>query len=108
MDQDQQSAMNRQAGAEVISARATALGSEIGAVIVKCVWDLGTDCRLQYAHRLDIFTEEKTVRLYFADVELTTTGNAARAKRIDERLRGAVAQLLSLTPGPTYSTRGAK
>ena len=105
MDQDHKATINRQAGAEAISARAIAIGSEIGAIIVKCDWDLGSDSRLQHAHRLDLFTDAKSVRLYFPDVELTTTGNAARTKRTEERLRSAIAQLLSLSRAPTYSTQ---
>jgi len=105
MDENKKAETDRQAGAEAISATAIAIGNEIGAVIVNCIWDLGTDSRLMHAHRLDLFTDTKSVRLFFADVELTTTGNVARAKRIEERLRTAMAQLLSLPRAPTYSTQ---
>lgn len=103
MNPDCNAKIDRQAGADAISAKAIAIGMEHGVVISKCVWDLGQDYTLQHAHRLDLFTETKTVRLYFPDVELTTTGNEGRAKRTENRLQSAIVQLLSLTPSPTYS-----
>lgn len=105
MDQTNRHRIDRQAGADAIAARAVALGSEHGIAVVKCTWDLGQDVALQHAHRLDLCTDTRTVRLYFPDIELTTTGNEARCKRTEERLRSAVAQLQALPPAPTYSFR---
>jgi hypothetical protein len=96
--------IDRLAGAEAISAKAIAIGNEDGVVISRCVWDIGEDFGHEHAHRLDLFTETKTVRLYFPDVELTTTGNIARAKRTEDRLRNAIAQLVPRSPSPTYGT----
>lgn len=95
--------IDRLAGAELISAQAVAIGAEQGVVIAECIWDIGEDLGHEHAHRLDLVTETKTVRLYFPDVELTTLGNESRAKRTENRLRNAVAQLLSHPPRPTYT-----
>ncbi|HEY8606740.1 MAG TPA: hypothetical protein VIM12_06480 [Noviherbaspirillum sp.] len=103
MDQSQQHRRERQAGADAIAARAVEIGRECGVDIARCTWDLGQDFGLQHAHRLDLFAETKTARLYFSDIELTTPGNDMRAKRIEERLRSAVAQLLAQPPAPTYA-----
>jgi len=105
MDQDGNTKIDRQVGAEAISARAIAIGRENGVVISKCVWDLGKDFKLQHAHQLDLSTEAKTVRLYFPDVELTTVDNEARTKRVEQRLHSAVAQLLSRPASATYTYR---
>jgi hypothetical protein len=105
MDQERNERIDRLAGAEAISARALAIGMESGVVISKCVWDIGEDFGLQHAHRLDLFTDMKTVRLYFPDLELTTSGNEARTKRTEDRLRSAIAQLSSGPPSPTYAYR---
>jgi hypothetical protein len=105
MQQNHHASINRQAGADALSAKAIAIGQEKGLSIVKCEWDLGQDFGLQHAHRLDLFTETKTVRVYFPDLELSTTGIESRLKRSEERLRSAVAQLLSVPPAPTYSFR---
>jgi len=105
MQERHQATIDRQAGAEALSAKAVAMGLEKGLSIVKCEWDLGQDFGLQHAHRLDLSTETKTVRVYFPDLELSTTGNESRLKRSEERLRSAVAQLQSLPPAPTYAFR---
>lgn len=80
------------------------IGMENGVTISECVWDIGQDFGHEHAHRLDLSTATKTVRLYFPDLELTTSGNNARKKRTEDRLRKAVAQLLPLSPSPTYAT----
>jgi hypothetical protein len=103
MDQNRNMKVDRLAGAEAISARAIEIGRENGVAISKCIWDLGQDFTLLHAHRLDLFTETKNVRLYFPDVELTTTGNDSRKKRTEDRLHSAIAQLLLLPPSPTYT-----
>jgi hypothetical protein len=105
MNQESKTRSARQAGAEAISRLAIAIGAENDVNISKCVWDLGEDFGLQHAHRLDLFTETKTVRLYFPDLELTTSTNDARKKRTEDRLRSAIAQLASKPPAPTYAYR---
>jgi hypothetical protein len=97
--------IDRMAGAEAISARAREIGAENGVVISECVWDIGEACGLQHAHRLDLSTSTaQTVRIYFPDLELTTLDNDSRKMRTEQRLRGAIAQLLPRSPAPTYST----
>lgn len=105
MEQTQQEGQVRQAGADAIAARAVALGAESEVIITKCVWDFGQDYRLAHAHRLDLFTDTGSVRLYFPDAELTGADNVARARRTEERLRSAVAQLVARPPAQTYSFR---
>ncbi|MFL9878106.1 hypothetical protein PQR63_06940 [Herbaspirillum rhizosphaerae] len=94
--------IERSAGAAAISAKAMAiaLGQEVQ--IVDCVWDIGADLTHEHAHRLELVTAEKSVRVYFRELELTTADNASRGKRIDERLQRAIAQLLQRAPAPTY------
>jgi hypothetical protein len=104
MNQQATIKIDRMAGAEAISARARAVGTEHGVVICDCVWDIGQSFELQHAHRLDLSTPTKTVRLYFPDLELVTSGNDARTRRTEERLRRAIAQLLPRSPSPTYAT----
>ena len=106
MNQELNIKIDRLAGAEAISARAREIGLENGVIISGCVWDIGQSGELQHAHRLDISTETKTVRIYFPDQELSTSGNQVRKKRTDDRLRDAIAQLLPRTPVPTYATSG--
>jgi hypothetical protein len=96
--------IDRSAGAEAISARAKEIGKEMGVIISECIWDLGKDFKLQHAHRLDLSTATKTVRLYFPDLELTTSGNDARKERTEDRLQRAIAQLLPNSPSSTYAT----
>jgi hypothetical protein len=107
MDQESNINIDRLAGAEAISAKAIAIGKENGVVIFQADWDIGKDLTHQYAHRLDLFTATNTVRLYFPDVELTTSGNAAREKRTKDRLQDAIARLLPRQPSPTYGTSAA-
>ncbi|OGB25465.1 MAG: hypothetical protein A3I66_15585 [Burkholderiales bacterium RIFCSPLOWO2_02_FULL_57_36] len=104
MNQEVSMKIDRLVGAEVISARAREIGVENGVVISECVWDIGQSIELQHAHRLDLSTASKTVRIYFPDQELSTSGNEVRKKRTDDRLRGAIAQLLPRSPAPTYAT----
>jgi len=103
MNKESNMRIDRQAGAEAISAKAIAIGMEHDVVISECVWDMGDDLGHEHAHRLDLVTSTKTVRLYFRDLELTTSGNESRTKRAEDRLRRAVAQLLSRAPLPTYT-----
>jgi predicted TPR repeat methyltransferase len=95
----------RMAGADAISAKAIAIAAEQDVLIAECVWDIGTDFAHEHAHRLDLITATKTVRLYFRDRELTMAANDSCAKRIDDRLRRAIAQLHSRTPAQTYTFR---
>ncbi len=95
----------RLAGADAISARAIAIGVELGVPITECVWDIGQDLTHEHAHRLDLMTATKSVRLYFRDRELTASDNTSCTKRIEDRLRRAIAQLLSRPPEPTYAFR---
>jgi hypothetical protein len=101
----QERSIDRMAGAEAISAKAKEIGAEYGVVISECTWDIGKDFSLQHAHRLDICTEAKTVRLYFPDLELTTSGNDGRAERCEDRLRRAISQLSALSGSATYTFR---
>ena len=103
MHNDSNTAIDRLAGAEAISAKAIAIALDNDVLISECVWDIGEDLGHPHAHRLDLATATKTVRLYFPDLELTTSGHEARTKRTEERLRRAVAQLFSLPPVPTYT-----
>ncbi|MGH8809779.1 MAG: hypothetical protein ACREX0_18045 [Noviherbaspirillum sp.] len=105
MNQQRDTTIDRLAGAEAISAKARAIGMENGVLISDCVWDIGEDFTHQHAHRLDLFTATNTVRLYFPDLELTTSGNDARKKRTEDRLSSAIAQLAPRSPAPTYAYR---
>jgi hypothetical protein len=96
--------IDRLEGAEAISAKARDIGKESGLVISECIWDIGQDFNLQHAHRLDLQTATSTVRIYFPDLELSTTGNEARRKRTEHRLLSAIAQLVPRTPTPVYAT----
>jgi hypothetical protein len=96
--------IDRLEGAEAISARAREIGIENGVVIIECVWDIGQSVELQHAHRLDLSTATKTVRLYFPDSELATSGSETRKNRTEDRLRRAISQLLPRSPSPTYAT----
>jgi hypothetical protein len=95
----------RMAGADAISAKAIAIAAEQQVLIVECVWDIGTDLDHEHAHRLDLVTATRTVRLYFRDRELNMPGNDSCARRIDDRLRRAIAQLQSHPPAQTYTFR---
>lgn len=95
--------IDRMAGAEILSAKARAIGLEQGVLIGECTWQIGDDLDHQHAHRLDLLAADKTVRLYFPDLELTTSGNASRARRSEDRLRDAIAQLLPRSPAATYT-----
>lgn len=103
MNKDSNMRVDRLAGADAISAKAIAIGMEHDVVISECVWDIGEDFRLEHAHRLDLITATKKVRLYFPDLELTTSGNESRKKKTEDRLHRAVAQLVSRSPSPTYT-----
>lgn len=105
MKQEHDPVTDRQAATEIISARAMEIGNERGIAITQCVWDIGQDLGHPHAHRLDISTEAKSVRLYFPDIELTSIENEVRRKRIEDRLNKAIAQLLSRVPSATYSYR---
>jgi hypothetical protein len=96
--------IDRLAGAETISARAREIGTENGVTITDCIWDIGQSVELQHAHRLDICTDGKSVRLYFPDLELSTSGDNGRQKRTENRLRDAIAQLTPRSPSRTYAT----
>lgn len=97
--------IERSVGASAIATEAIALAAAQDVTIVECVWDIGTDLTHEHAHRLDLVTASKSVRVYFPELELTTSGHAYRSKRITERLQRAIAQLLQRAPVPTYSFR---
>jgi hypothetical protein len=97
--------IERSVGASAIATEAAALAVAQDVVIVDCVWDIGSDLTHEHAHRLDLVTADKSVRVYFPELELTTTGHAYRSKRITERLQRAIAQLRPRAPAPTYSFR---
>ncbi|HJV84955.1 MAG TPA: hypothetical protein VJ698_05730 [Noviherbaspirillum sp.] len=109
MNKDSSMKIDRSAGAEVISAMAVAVGAKLGVAVSGCVWDMGADLSHEYAHRLEISTATNTVRVYFPDLDLTTSGNtsrkeASRQERIEDRLHRAVTQLVTRVPAPTYMT----
>jgi hypothetical protein len=93
----------RMPGAEVISARIKIIGREAGLKIERCDWDIGEDFGHTYAHRLDVFAESGTVRLYFTDLELMTSNNEARRKKTETALQNAIAKLASASRAPTYN-----
>jgi hypothetical protein len=95
----------RMAGADAISAKAIAIGAEQQVLIAECVWDFGTDLTHEHAHRLDLVTASRTVRLYFRERELNMVDNESCDRRIDDRLRRAIAQLQSHPPAQTYTFR---
>ena len=95
--------IDRSVGAEAISAKAHAIGAELGIAISKCAWDFGTDLSHEYAHRLDVNTATSTVRLYFSDLDLTMSGIESRKERVEDRLRRAIAQLVTRVPASTYT-----
>jgi len=95
--------IERSVGTAAVAAQAQALALDAGVQIVDVVWDIGTDLTHEHAHRLDLVTADKSVRLYFTELELTTSGHPARSKRIDERLQRAIAQLPQRTPAATYT-----
>jgi hypothetical protein len=103
MKDDSNMRIDRLAGAEAISAKAVAIGVEYDVAISECIWDIGEDLGHEHAHRLDLIAETKKVRLYFRDLDLTIRGNESRSKRTEDRLRRAVAQLVSRPPLATYS-----
>jgi len=105
MNESQEMQTIRLAGANAISSSAIAFGVESGIAIEKCNWDIGEDLSHQHAHRLDLFTASKTVRLYFPDIELTRSEDIIRKKRIDTRLKSAIAQLIPYVPASTYTFR---
>ena len=102
MDDESMKAV-RQTGAEAISVKAIAIGAEQGVIITECIWNIGDDVGHEHAHRLDLITVAKTVRLYFPDLELVTSTTQSRIKRTEDRLRSAVAQLLPHAPAATYT-----
>lgn len=95
--------IDRLSGAEAISAKAIAIGMEHDVVIAECIWDIGDDFEHEHAHRLDLITASKAVRLYFPDLELTTSGNESRSNKTEDRLRRAIAQFHSRPSSRTYS-----
>jgi hypothetical protein len=105
MKNDSDTRIDRLAGADAISAKALAIGSELDVVVSECVWDIGSDVGHEYAHRLDLGTLTNKVRLYFSDLDLRIAGNESRKGRVEDRLHRAIAQLIARTPSPTYTYR---
>jgi hypothetical protein len=105
IDDESRVQAERLAGADAISAKAIAIGAELGVLITECVWDIGQDLTHEHAHRLDLVTATKSVRLYFRSRELTASDNTSCTKRVEDHLRRAIAQLLSRPPEPTYAFR---
>jgi hypothetical protein len=104
-DKDNSTTIDRVVGADAISEIAIAIGTEHGVVVSERVWDIGEDFAHEYAHRLDLSTATKSVRLYFSDSDLTTSGNNSRKERVKDRLYRAIAQLVVRTPSPMYAYR---
>lgn len=102
MDQECKAA-ERQEAAEAISRMEKAIGMEKGIIIERCSWDLGQDFAHEYAHRLELFTEQRSVRIYLSDAELMRSGNAVRQKHTERRLADSIDQLLVHVPAPTYA-----
>jgi len=102
-----ESSMNidRLAGADAIAAKAVTIGTELDVIVSECVWDIGADFGHEYAHRLDVGTVSHKVRLYFSDLDLRTSNNESRKKRVDDRLHRAIAQIIARTPSSTYTYR---
>jgi hypothetical protein len=96
--------IDRLKGADIISSSAREIGMQNDLVLSECIWEIGDDIGHEYAHRLDLCTAVKSVRLYFSELELTSLLNISRKNRINERLRSAIAQLLPRTPANTYAT----
>lgn len=103
MSENQEVIINRLSSVDVINSRAIAIGKESGVVIERCIWDISEDLSHEYAHRLDLFTDLKTVRLYFPDIELRKPEDVNRKKRIDARLKSGIAQLIPHVPASTYT-----
>lgn len=103
MRQEGNTGSERTAGAEMISSWAVAIAKEKGVAITQCVWDMGDDVSHEYAHRLDLFADTGTVRVYFRDLELTSSKNDARRKRTEDKLKSAIDKLVKRTPSPTYA-----
>lgn len=103
MNKTQEAKTSRLTGMDVINSRAIALGKENGVLIERCTWDISEDQSHEYAHRLDLFTDLKTVRLYFPEIELMKSEDVSRKKRIDARLKSAIAQLIPYVPASTYA-----
>lgn len=103
MDSATDTSAERLAGAAAISAKAIAIGAGLDVVIAECVWDIGEDLEHEHAHRLDLITADKNVRLYFRDLDLTSPAVGPRAKRTEDRLQRAIVQLLPRAPAATYT-----
>ena len=103
MDQISSVVEARQAGADAISELAIAIAAKKGTTISKPSWDFGDDCAHEYAHRLELFTEEKSVRIYFSDVELTKWESMVRQNRTASKLTSAIDQLTVRLHSPTYA-----
>jgi hypothetical protein len=96
---------DRLAGADAISAKAVAIGSELDVIVSECVWDLGSDTGHEYAHRLELGTQTNKVLVYFSDLDLRVPGNESRKERVEDRLHRAISKLVLRTPAPTYTYR---
>jgi hypothetical protein len=92
----------RLAGAATIAEKAKKLAAEAGVELVGCTWEIGDDFADAHVHKLDIATVEKSVRIYFPDIELTDVERNSRSKRTEGRLRNAISQLLTRSPPSTY------
>lgn len=97
--------IERSTGTAAVAAQATALAAAAGVQLTDIIWDIGSDLDHEHAHRLDLVTAHKSVRLYFTEPELSTSGHVTRSKRVTERLQRAIAQLLQRTPAATYTFR---
>jgi len=87
------------------SARAIAIALAQGVQISETTWDIGTDRDTRACAPAGAGHPGKTVRVYFPDPELCTSGHPMRSKRTEERLQRAIAQLLPHVPQPTYAYR---
>lgn len=103
MNQTEITVIDRKTAADSISQMADVIGTKQGIVISECSWDIGDDYMHAYAHRLELSTQGKSVRIYFNDAELIKSADPVRKKRIEIRLIAAIGQLFNHSPSPTYA-----
>lgn len=103
MEQTIDMAVQRQTGADAVSQMAMAIAISKGVPLSKSTWEFGEDGTHEYAHRLDLSTEAKSVRIYFSDVDLTKSENVMRKRRTEARLNNAIDQMAVRAHAPTYA-----
>jgi len=101
----QEMRIDRQVGADAISARAIAIALAQGVQISETTWDIGTDLTHEHAHRLELVTLAKRFASTFPIRNSAPAVTPCAAKETEERLQRAIAQLLPHVPQPTYAYR---